>query len=81
MHIYSLLQDYRLIVEGRFARPNDPESYAPVRATHASQVKGYPAHPGWRLTNSRRVVAPVKKRAYIYIYIYIYIYRTDKCFK
>jgi hypothetical protein len=25
---YYLLEDYRLTVERRFARPNDPESYA-----------------------------------------------------
>jgi hypothetical protein len=26
--IYIFLEDYRLIVERRFALPNDPESYA-----------------------------------------------------
>jgi hypothetical protein len=45
MYIFTLLQDCRLIVEERSARPNDPETYAggpyaPVRATHARQVKG-----------------------------------------
>lgn len=45
MHISSLLQDYRLIVVGRFACPIDLESYAggtyaPLTAAHATQVKG-----------------------------------------
>jgi hypothetical protein len=39
-----LLEDYRLVVERRFACPSDPESYASEayvigRATHTRQVK------------------------------------------
>jgi hypothetical protein len=36
--IYVCLEDYRLIMERRYVRPNDPESYA--GGNEARQVKG-----------------------------------------
>jgi hypothetical protein len=54
MKIYFLLEDYRLVVERRFACPNDTESYA------GGSVNSWQSHPfetGQRV-GARRSIVP-----------------------